>query len=49
MLKVAKKLPYNLHGGAFSTNEESLPISYYNFYHKSLVRPKSKTDKDHNP
>ena len=24
-------------------NQESLPITYYNFHHKSLVRPKSKS------
>ena len=29
--------------------EESLPIIYQNFLHKSLVRPKSKIDKNLNP
>ena len=29
--------------------EKGLPITYYNFHHKSLVRPKSKIEKDLNP
>ena len=28
--------------------EESLPITYHKFHHKSLVRPKSEIDKDLN-
>ena len=53
MPKMAKKLPNNLTGMSFLQNrkiffkEESLPITYHNFYHKSLFRPKS--NKDLNP
>ena len=45
---IAKRLPSNLHGWAFCKiskvyfNQESLRITYHNFRHKSLVRPKSK-------
>ena len=45
---IAKKLPSNLHGWAFCKiskvyfNQESLPITYHNFRHQSLIRPKSK-------
>ena len=49
MLTIGKKFPYNLHGWAFYKNckvcfnQERLPITYRNFRHKSLVRPKSKS------
>ena len=47
MLKMAKKLPNNLRMSFLQNckvcfNQESLPITYQNFRHKSLVRPKSK-------
>ena len=29
--------------------EETLPITYHNFHHKNLLRPKSKIDKNLNP
>ena len=48
MSQMGKKLPNHLHGRAFYKitkvcfNQESLPITFHNFHHKSLVRPKSK-------
>ena len=47
---MAKTLPYNLHGWAFYkivnfvlTKKGYQYITYHNFRHKSLVRPKSKS------
>ena len=45
--KMPRNLPNNLHGWAFykimTFDQESLPITYYNFHHKSLVRPTTKS------
>ena len=49
MAKMTKKLPYNLHRWAsykiakFVLTQKRLPVTYYNFHYKSLVRPKSKS------
>ena len=46
MLKMAKKVPNNLRGQAFYKifkgyfNQKILPITYHNFRHQSLTRPK---------
>ena len=47
MPKISKKLPYNLpyflQNREVCFNQESLPVTYRNICHKSLVRPKSKS------
>ena len=50
MPKIAKNLPYNLHGWAFF-NQQSLPITYYDFITKVWSDPKvnPQIHKDLNP
>ena len=49
MPKMAKKLPYNLHGRAFYKTvkfvltKKGYQITYHSFRHKSLVKTKSKS------